>query len=225
MACDLIVASETAQFGQPETGVGVIPGAGGTQRLTRAVGKSLAMDVVLSGRFLSADEALRAGLVARVVARKAWLDEAKRVARPIAEKPPVATRLAKEAVDRVLREHARTGRGVRTAPARPRVRLRGCEGGAERVPREAQAGVQREVRRRRRGRKRWRWPGSRGTTAPYDCAWHVPGTGTRLAATGGRRFRANYTRVVAWAHRRSVPLVAESEKHFPRVRRPWRRTS
>ncbi len=100
MACDLIVASETAQFGQPETGVGVIPGAGGTQRLTRAVGKSLAMDVILSGRFLSADEALRAGLVARVVAREAWLDEAKRVARAIAEKPPIATRLAKEAIDR-----------------------------------------------------------------------------------------------------------------------------
>ena len=100
MACDLIVASETAQFGQPETGVGVIPGAGGTQRLTRAVGKSLAMDVILSGRFLSADEALRAGLVARVVAREAWLDEAKRVAQAIAEKPPVATRLAKESVDK-----------------------------------------------------------------------------------------------------------------------------
>ncbi len=100
MACDLIVASETAQFGQPETGVGVIPGAGGTQRWTRSVGKSLAMDVIVSGRFLSAEEALRAGLVARVVAREAWLDEAKRVARAIAEKPPVATRLAKEAVDR-----------------------------------------------------------------------------------------------------------------------------
>jgi enoyl-CoA hydratase len=100
MACDLIVASETAQFGQPETGVGVIPGAGGTQRLTRAVGKAVAMDVILSGRFLSADEALRAGLVARVVAREAWLDEAKRVAHAIAEKAPVATRLAKEAVDR-----------------------------------------------------------------------------------------------------------------------------
>ncbi len=100
MACDLIVASETAQFGQPETGVGVIPGAGGTQRLTRAVGKALAMDVVLSGRFLSADEALRAGLVARVVGPEAWLDEAKRVAHAIAEKAPVATRLAKEAVDR-----------------------------------------------------------------------------------------------------------------------------
>ena len=102
MACDLIVASETARFGQPETGVGVIPGAGGTQRLTRAVGKSLAMDVILSGRFLSAEEALRAGLVARVVAREAWLDEAKRVARAIAAKPPVATRLAKEAVDRAF---------------------------------------------------------------------------------------------------------------------------
>jgi enoyl-CoA hydratase len=102
MACDLIVASETAQFGQPETGVGVIPGAGGTQRLTRAAGKSVAMDVILSGRFLSAEEALRAGLVARVVAREAWLDEAKRVARAIAEKPPVATRLAKEAVDRAF---------------------------------------------------------------------------------------------------------------------------
>jgi enoyl-CoA hydratase len=100
MACDLIVASETAQFGQPETTLGIIPGAGGTQRLTRAVGKSVAMDVILSGRRLSAREALAAGLVARVVAKEAWLDEAKRVARDIAAKGPVATRLAKEMVDR-----------------------------------------------------------------------------------------------------------------------------
>jgi enoyl-CoA hydratase len=100
LSCDLIVASETAQFGQPETGLGIIPGAGGTQRLTRAVGKALAMDVILSGRRLSAREALAAGLVARVVAREAWLDEAKRLAREIAEKGPVATRLAKESVDR-----------------------------------------------------------------------------------------------------------------------------
>ncbi len=99
MVCDLIVASESAVFGQPETGVGIIPGAGGTQRLTRAVGKSVAMDVVLSGRRLNAREALESGLVARVVAREAWLDEAKRVAREIASKAPVATRLAKEAVD------------------------------------------------------------------------------------------------------------------------------
>ena len=99
MACDLIVASETAQFGQPEINLGVLPGAGGTQRLTRAVGKAVAMDVILSGRFLSADEALRAGLVARVTAREAWLDEAKSVARAIAAKSPVSVRLAKEAVD------------------------------------------------------------------------------------------------------------------------------
>ena len=102
LACDLIVASESAKFGQPETGVGVIPGAGGTQRLTRAVGKALAMDVILTGRFLSADEALRAGLAARVVAREAWLDEAKRVARSIASKSPVSVRLAKESVDRAF---------------------------------------------------------------------------------------------------------------------------
>jgi enoyl-CoA hydratase len=100
MSCDLIVASESAVFGQPETGVGILPGAGGTQRLTHAVGKALAMDVILSGRRLSAREALAAGLVARVVAREAWLDEAKRVAREIASKAPVATRLAKEAVNR-----------------------------------------------------------------------------------------------------------------------------
>ncbi len=100
MSCDVLVASETARFGQPETGLGIIPGAGGTQRLTRAVGKAVAMDVILSGRFLSAEEAMAAGLVSRVVAREAWLDEAKRVARDIASKGPVATRLAKEAVDR-----------------------------------------------------------------------------------------------------------------------------
>jgi enoyl-CoA hydratase len=100
MSCDVIVASESARFGQPETALGIIPGAGGTQRLTRAVGKALAMDVILSGRMLSAEEALAAGLVSRVVAREAWLEEAKAVAREIASKGPVATRLAKEAVDR-----------------------------------------------------------------------------------------------------------------------------
>jgi len=109
MACDLIVASESAEFGQPETGLGIIPGAGGTQLLTRAVGKALAMDVILSGRRLSAREALGAGLVARVVAKEAWLDEAKRVARAIAEKGPVATRLAKESVDRAFESTLATG--------------------------------------------------------------------------------------------------------------------
>ena len=100
MACDFIIASETAQFGQPETGIGVMPGAGGTQRLTRAVGKAKAMDVILAGRFLDAWEAERAGLVARVVAKEAWLEEAKRVAREVGAKAPIAQRLAKEAVNR-----------------------------------------------------------------------------------------------------------------------------
>jgi enoyl-CoA hydratase len=109
MACDLIVASETAQFGQPETGLGIIPGAGGTQRLTRAIGKAKAMDVILSGRFLDAWEAERAGLVARVVAKEAWLEEAKAVARAIAAKGPIAQRLAKESVNRAYESTLETG--------------------------------------------------------------------------------------------------------------------
>jgi len=102
MSCDLIVASETAQFGQPETALGLLPGAGGTQRLTHAVGKAVAMDVILSGRRLSAQEALAAGLVARVVSPEGWLEEAKSVAAEIATKGPVANRLAKEAVNRAF---------------------------------------------------------------------------------------------------------------------------
>jgi enoyl-CoA hydratase len=109
MTCDLIVASETARFGQPETSLGIIPGAGGTQRLTRAVGKALAMDVILSGRLLSAEEAFAAGLVSRVVVREAWLEEAVRVAHEIASKGPVATRLAKEAVDRAYESSLQLG--------------------------------------------------------------------------------------------------------------------
>jgi enoyl-CoA hydratase len=99
MTCDLIVASETARFGQPEINLGLLPGAGGTQRLTRAVGKALAMDMILSGRLLSAREALARGLVSRVVAREAWLAEATRTARAIAAKSPVAVRIAREAVE------------------------------------------------------------------------------------------------------------------------------
>jgi enoyl-CoA hydratase len=99
MLCDLILASETARFGQPEINLGVLPGAGGTQRLTRAVGKAVAMDMILTGRMLTAREALDFGLVARVVAREAWLSEATRVARAIAAKSPISVRLAKEAID------------------------------------------------------------------------------------------------------------------------------
>jgi enoyl-CoA hydratase len=100
MLCDIIIASETASFGQPETGVGIIPGAGGTQRLVRAIGKAKAMDVVLTGRTLDAYEAERAGLVSRVVTREMCVREAQAVARTVAARAPIAQRLAKEAVDR-----------------------------------------------------------------------------------------------------------------------------
>ena len=99
MACDMIVASESAKFGQPEINLGVMPGAGGTQRLTRAVGKTVAMEMVLNGRFLSADEAQRFGLVNRVVPVEQYLGEALKVANEIAERAPLAVRLAKEAVN------------------------------------------------------------------------------------------------------------------------------
>jgi enoyl-CoA hydratase len=102
MLCDLVVAAESAKFGQPEINLGVLPGAGGTQRLTRAVGKALAMDMILTGRVLSAREALDFGLVARVVAQEAWLDEAKRVAHEIAAKSPISVRLAKDAIDKAF---------------------------------------------------------------------------------------------------------------------------
>ncbi|MFO7663267.1 MAG: enoyl-CoA hydratase-related protein [Chloroflexota bacterium] len=101
MACDMIVASETAQFGQPEINLGVIPGAGGTQRMTLAVGKSMAMEMVLNGRFLTAGEALRAGLVNRVFPVEVYLDEAIKLAAEIAGRAPIALRLAKEAVNAV----------------------------------------------------------------------------------------------------------------------------
>jgi enoyl-CoA hydratase len=99
MTCDIIVASETAQFGQPEVNLGIIPGAGGTQRLTRAVGKYRAMEIILTGRRVKADEAKAIGLVAQVYPAASWLDDARALARTIAEKPPIAVRLATEAID------------------------------------------------------------------------------------------------------------------------------
>ena len=99
MTCDIIVASETAQFGQPEVNLGIIPGAGGTQRLTRVVGKYRAMEIILTGRRVKADEAKAIGLVAQVYPAASWLEDAKSLARTIAEKPPIAVRLATEAID------------------------------------------------------------------------------------------------------------------------------
>ncbi len=98
MTCDIIIASETARFGQPEVSIGVMPGAGGTQRLTRAIGKARAMEMVLTGRSINAAEALDAGLLTKVVPGEILLAEAKRIAADIAAKPPIAIRLAKEAV-------------------------------------------------------------------------------------------------------------------------------
>jgi enoyl-CoA hydratase len=102
LACDMIVASESAKFGQPEITIGVIPGAGGTQRLTRAVGKAVAMEMVLNNRTLTADEALLLGLVNRVWPADAYLDEALKLAREIAARAPLAVRLAKESVNKAF---------------------------------------------------------------------------------------------------------------------------
>lgn len=98
MNCDLIVASETATFGQPEVNVGIIPGAGGTQRLPRAVGKYKAMEMILTGKSITADEAYRIGLVNHVVPPESLMEEAKKIATDIASKPPISIRSAKEAI-------------------------------------------------------------------------------------------------------------------------------
>jgi enoyl-CoA hydratase len=99
MALDLVVAAESARFGQPEINLGVIPGAGGTQRLTRAVGKSVAMEMILTGEPIDAREAHRLGLVARVVPNELVIEDALALAAKIATKSPLALRLAKEAVN------------------------------------------------------------------------------------------------------------------------------
>lgn len=98
MSCDLIIASETARFGQPEVNIGMLPGSGGTQRLTRTVGKYRAMEMVLTGEALSASEAERFGLVNRIVPVENLLEEAKAIGKKIAAKSPLAIKLAKEAI-------------------------------------------------------------------------------------------------------------------------------
>lgn len=109
LACDMIIASETAVFGQPEINLGVIPGAGGTQRLTRTVGKALAMEMVLNDRRLSAEEAQHFGLVNRVVPVEACVDEAVKLAGEIAARAPVAVQLAKDAVNMALETSLSSG--------------------------------------------------------------------------------------------------------------------
>jgi enoyl-CoA hydratase len=109
MLCDIIIASETARFGQPEINVGIMPGAGGTQRMTRTVGKFKAMEMILTGAQIDANEAERRGLVNRVVANELLLDEAKRLGLEIAQKPPISVRLAKEAVSKAFESTVEAG--------------------------------------------------------------------------------------------------------------------
>ena len=98
LLCDMIVASETAEFGQPEILLGIIPGVGGTQRLARVLGKQRAMELVLTGRRIGADEARRLGIVNQVAGKKDWLEKAIELAEVIARRPPLAVRLGKQAV-------------------------------------------------------------------------------------------------------------------------------
>lgn len=109
MMCDFILAAENAKFGQPEINLGIIPGAGGTQRLTRFVGKSKSMEMHLTGRFMDAEEAERAGLVSRVVPAKKLMEEALATAHKIAEKSIIATIAVKEAVNRSYETTLREG--------------------------------------------------------------------------------------------------------------------
>jgi enoyl-CoA hydratase len=109
MTCDMIVASETAMFGQPEIKLGVMPGAGGTQRLTRAIGKPKAMEMVLTGKLISADEALSLRLINKVVPIEMYLREALALAQEIASMSPIAAQLAKEAVNRAFDTHLDDG--------------------------------------------------------------------------------------------------------------------
>ena len=102
MMCDVIIASESARFGQPEIKIGIIPGAGGTQRLTRFVGKAKAMDLVLTGRMMDAKEAESAGLVSRIVAADKLMEEAMQVAQTIANMSRASTLMAKESVNRAF---------------------------------------------------------------------------------------------------------------------------
>jgi len=109
MLCDMIVASETAKFGQPEIKIGTMPGAGGTQRLTKALGKAKAMELILTGKFLEASEAHARGLVNKVVPVEMYLKEALGLASEIAQMSPVAVLLAKEAINRSFETHLDEG--------------------------------------------------------------------------------------------------------------------
>ncbi len=112
LICDIILASETARFGQPEINLGIIPGAGGTQRLTKIVGKSLAMEMILNARMLSADEALRVGLVSSIYPSETLLHNALKMAQQIAARAPLAVIAAKNSVNAAFDAHLTAGLAV-----------------------------------------------------------------------------------------------------------------
>ena len=145
MACTIRIAADTAKLGQPEINLGLIPGYAGTQRLARIVGAGRALELLLTGDQITAQEAHRLGLVNRVVPAADLMAEAKKLAATLAAKAPVAVRYILEAVAQGRRDAVRAGAGLRSDALRPRGEHRGHARRHEGVPREAQSGVQGEV--------------------------------------------------------------------------------
>ncbi len=145
MSCDMIVASESAKFGQPEITIGVIPGAGGTQRLTRAVGKAIAMEMILNNRTLNAQEAYQFGLVNRVVSVESYLDEALKLAEEIASRAPLAVHAAKKMINQVYEESLSDGLAEEKQEFYMPIFQRGPEGRHAGLYRKTKAGVEREA--------------------------------------------------------------------------------
>ena len=143
MCCDIILASEGTKLGQPEINIGIIPGGGGTQRLPRAVGKYKAMEMILTGAMISAEEAKALGLVNRVVPPGKYLEEATKLASEIASKAPVAVRSAKEAIAASQEMGLSSGLELERSSSTT-LRNQGQEGGNERVPREEEAELHRQ---------------------------------------------------------------------------------
>ena len=148
ISCDVIIASESARFGQPEVNLGIIPGSGGTQRLTHLLGKHRAMELVLTGEAISATEAERLGLINRVVPVELFLEEAKNVARKIAAKPVLAIKAAKEAVLKAANTPLDEGLDYERKSFLFAVRFRGPPRRYASFSRKAQAGVPRQVTKR-----------------------------------------------------------------------------